>query len=288
MHILITGDKGFVGTETTRLLVKEGHYVIGYDLMDGFDIRDIKQLEEVIKERKPDRILHLAATARFSEADKNPILAFQNNAWGTMNVAKIADKYHIPLVYSSTGSVYMPIEGTPPITEEFKARGNSVYGCTKYLGECYVRQFQNPWIILRYGHLYGAEKRFHGLIGGYVSRISRGLAPTLYGGKQSNDFAYVKDIAVANLKALIADYDKYYQVYNIGTGEEILTEDAGKMVCEVMGYGGEIVNIPMREVDPLRFVYDCTKAEQMLEFKARYSFKEGLKDMFEEIKKNAK
>ena len=35
MKILITGDKGFVGTETKKLLTD--HEVIGYDLMDGYD-----------------------------------------------------------------------------------------------------------------------------------------------------------------------------------------------------------------------------------------------------------
>lgn len=284
MKVLITGNKGFVGNETEKLFNKNSIQVIGYDLMDGKDIRDEDQLDYKVQTEKPDRILHLAATARFAEADKNPVLAFDNNAKGTYNVAKVADRYHIPVVYSSTGSVYMPIEQTPPITEEFKARGNSVYGCSKYLGECYLRQFNNPWIILRYGHLYGAEKRFHGLIGGYVSRIQRGLQPTLYGGKQSNDFAYVKDVAQANLKAITASYDKYYQVYNIGTGEEITTEGAGQMVCDVMGYKGEIKKVPIRTVDPERFVYDISKAHQMLDFKAKYSFKEGLKDMMKELK----
>jgi nucleoside-diphosphate-sugar epimerase len=152
MKILITGDRGFVGTETKKLLEGEGHEVIGYDILDGFDIRDIKQFEKVITETNPDRILHLAAIARFDESDKDPKLAFETNVIGTVNMAEIADRYHIPIVYASTGSVYMPIVQEPPIKEDFLARGNSVYACTKYLGELYLK---SPYIILRYGHLYG-------------------------------------------------------------------------------------------------------------------------------------
>ena len=279
MKILITGNKGFVGSETQKLLELEGHEVIGYDLMDGYDICDFNQFDRVINRTVPDRILHLAAIARFADADKDPKLAFETNVFGTKNVAKLARKYHLPTVYSSTGSVYMPISQTGAITENFNAKGNSVYGCTKYAGETYVREI-NGHIILRYAHLYGKEKRMHGLIGGFVERISRGLAPTLYGGKQSNDFTYIKDIARANVLALSAPWDKQNQIYNIGTGEELSAEEAGKIICEATGWTGEIEKVEQRTVDPDRFVFDTKKAEVMLGFKAEFSFKEGLKDMF--------
>lgn len=283
MKILITGDKGFVGSETVKLLEK--HHpkigIVGYDLMDGFDIRDLAQLRRVISAEKPDRILHLAAIARFSDADKDPKLTFETNVIGTANVSNVAQEFHIPLVYASTGSVYMPIEQSGAITEEFKARGNSVYGCSKYMGELYVKQ-QTPHIILRYAHLYGKEKRMHGLIGGFVDRIRRGLAPTLYGGKQSNDFTYIKDVAKANYLALIAPWDKWNQVYNIGTGEEITAEEAGKVICEFAGWKGEIEKKEGRTVDPEHFFYDMKKSNVMLGFKPEYNFRDGLKDMFDE------
>lgn len=280
MKVLVTGSLGFVGSETVKLLEYAGHEVFGYDLMAGYDIRDARQLEETVAAFSPDRILHLAAIARFADADKDPKLAFETNVIGTANVTAIAKKYHIPLVYSSTGSVYMPItDFTGTIKEDWPAKGNSVYGCTKYLGETYVRE-HTPHIILRYAHLYGKEKRMHGLIGGFLERIERGLAPTLYGGKQSNDFTYIKDVARANLLALTAPWDKWNQVYNIGTGEELSAEQAGKLVCEVAGYKGEIEVKEGRTVDPEKFAFDCSKAERMLNFKYEYDFAAGLKDMF--------
>src|SRR3990167_8478217 len=174
MRCLITGNLGFVGTETSKVLQLNKHEVVGFDIMEGNDIRDIKQFEEAVIKTKPDRILHLAAIARFSDADKDPQLAYETNAAGTANVAAVAMKYHIPIVYSSTGSVYMPITEKPPITEDFEAKGNSVYGCSKYVGETYIRRV-SPHIILRYAHILGAEKKFHGLVGGFLARIERGL-----------------------------------------------------------------------------------------------------------------
>jgi nucleoside-diphosphate-sugar epimerase len=149
------------------------------------------------------------------------------------------------------------------------------------MGETIVREL-TPHIILRYAHLYGKEKRMHGLIGGFMDRIKRGLAPTLYGGKQSNDFTYILDVASANVAALVAPWDKWNQAYNIGTGEELSAEDAGKIICEFAGYEGEVETKEARTVDPERFAFDCSKAEVMLGWKAKYSFAEGLKHMFKE------
>jgi nucleoside-diphosphate-sugar epimerase len=283
MRILITGGLGFVGTATRPkdedYYHRPEHNWFIFDAMRGQDIRDKAQFAAAVDEWKPDRILHLAAIARFADADADPVKAVETNAIGTKNVAEVASERHIPLVYASTGSVYMPIKQKPPITEEFQVCGNSVYGCTKYAGELYVRQSKAPWIILRYAHLYGKEKRMHGLIGGFLDRITRGMAPTLYGGRQSNDFTYIKDVARANLIALESPWDKWNQVYNIGTGEELTAEDAGKIVCEVFGYKGEIDIKEQRTVDPDRFVFDCSKAQTMLGFKSEYDFRTGLEDM---------
>jgi UDP-glucose 4-epimerase len=284
VKVLITGSGGFVGSATQKLLMENGHEIIGYDIMNGQDIRDKQQFDNFVKEHRPDRILHLAAIARFSEADANPILAHQTNIIGTKNVAEVAEKYHIPLVYSSTGSAIMPLDKyEPPYDEKIPACGNSVYGCSKAIGELYVRK-HNPHIVLRYAHIYGPEKRMHGLIGGFLDRINFGMKPILYGGKQNNDFVYILDIARANMLALTAPWDKWNQIYNVGSGEELSAKEAGDIVCELAGYKGEIEVREARTVDPSRFVFDTKKSEIMLGYKAEYNFRNGLKHMFEVIK----
>ena len=293
MRILVTGNRGFVGTETVKLLRENGHEVAGYDLMDGYDIRDMQQFESAVLGYEapcvgelgirpiPDRILHLAAIARFDEADANPILTHETNVLGTQNVVAVAKKYHIPLVFASTGSAYMPIKLDPPITEDFPIMGNSVYGCSKALADLYV-QTHTPHIVLRYAHLYGPEKRYHGLIGGFLSRIEHDLEPVLYGGKQSNDFCYIKDVAQANLRALEAPWDRWNNTYNIGTGEELSAEEAGKIICEAAGYKGDIQIKDQRTVDAERFVFDISKARTKLGYEPEFTFKKGLEDMFNE------
>lgn len=282
-RVLVTGDLGFVGQATC--MAESDLTFIGYDLMNGCDIRDLRQLVKVVHQEKPDAILHLAAIARFSDADANPLLADEINVGGTRNVVKVCGYFHIPLVFASTGSAIMPLDNYPaPYTEDIPARGNSLYGCSKALGEYIVRE-HTPHIILRYAHIYGAEKRGHGLIGGYVDRINRGLQPRLFGGRQTNDFTFIEDIAQANILALTASWDKWNNTYHIGTGEELSAAEAGDIICDVMGYDGGIDVVEARTVDPGRFVFDISKAHRMLGYEPRYSFREGLTKMRQELEK---
>lgn len=284
MKILITGNRGFVGVELQKFL-KNGRYeVIGFDMLDGFDIRERNQLERIVKEQKPSCLVHLAAVARFTDADLNPLLAFEVNTLGTKNVVEVCSKYQLPLVHIGTGSEYMPVEQNMPITEEFPIRGNSVYGVSKTIASLYVQECTAPWIILRLGHLLGAKKVGHGLLGGFLSRINKGMPPIIFGdGSNSNDLCHVFDVAQAIHKAIGAPSQMWRQAYNIGTGIETRTEDAAKMICEVFDWKGEIEKREARTVDPSRFVFDINKAKNLLGYDPKYDFRSSLLQIKEEL-----
>jgi nucleoside-diphosphate-sugar epimerase len=59
MRVLVTGNRGFVGTCLERSLARRGIEVTGYDIKDGLDIRDYRRLEA--EARGCDAIVHLAA-----------------------------------------------------------------------------------------------------------------------------------------------------------------------------------------------------------------------------------
>ena len=120
LRVLVTGSEGFVGKETMKFLEAQGVHCVGFDVMNGWqDLGDPSTIEQAITANQINRILHLAAIARFADADRDPLKAFEVNCLGTANISRIASKYHVPIVYASTGSVYMPIKRSPPITEDF-------------------------------------------------------------------------------------------------------------------------------------------------------------------------
>lgn len=285
MIVLITGNRGFIGSATQKALEDRGDVVIGFDIADGFDLTDYLRFALTVARlpTKPDVILHEAAIARFADADANPKLAHAVNVTASQHVVTVAEQHHIPIVFASTGSVYMPVTQTPPITEDFPVAGNSIYGVTKLIAETYVRAARVPTIILRYAHLYGASKIGHGLIGGFRAAIEAGRHPQLLGGEQTNDFTYIDDVVAANLAAIdkIVGFDPsaVAGVYNIGTGVEISALDAGEQICFAFGYDGPIDVLPARSVDPARFVYDISKAERLLGFRAKVPFAQGLAHM---------
>lgn len=253
--------------------------VINYDIQEGFDLLNVEQLKSVIQEG--DKVLHLAAIARFADADADPLLTYRVNVEGTKNVIEACEaKGAERLVYASTGSVYMPLT-TLPITEDLPIKGNSVYGCSKAVAEKMVEKIKIPYLILRYAHLYGEGKHGHGAIGGFLAKMEKGERPVIFGGQQSNDFTFIDDIVQANILALETENpDVFGQAYNIGTGTELTTIRVFEIMREFFGYDKEFEILPMRGVDPLRFAFDVNKAERLLGFKAKYDFMLGLKKWF--------
>ena len=70
MKIIITGSSGFLGKRLVKSLLKKNHDIFEYDILNGYDILNIEQLEKLFIEYKPDSIIHLAA---WSEACANLI-----------------------------------------------------------------------------------------------------------------------------------------------------------------------------------------------------------------------
>ena len=104
-HILITGHTGFKGSWLSLWLQARGAHVTGYSLdpatepnlfeiarvADGIssvtgDVRDLKHLESVIKEHRPEVVFHLAAQSLVRHSYIDPVETYSTNVMGTVNV----------------------------------------------------------------------------------------------------------------------------------------------------------------------------------------------------------
>jgi UDP-glucose 4-epimerase len=281
--VVVTGSSGFVASHTIPALKQAGYDVIGFDLKENeltTAIGDVCSYDEIAAAIAPGyKVLHLAAVARFAACDERPSEAYRTNVGGVATLLAAAKARGAErVVLASTGSVYMPVWQVP-ITEHHPVGGNSHYGYSKALGEKQIGLYPVPFVLLRYAHLYGTNKEHGGLIDSFLSRVTRGMKPILYGGWQSCDFCYIEDIVQANLLALETPH--LNEIYNIGTGEESTVEEIFSYLCELTGYTEGVVREQLRTVDAPRFVFSIEKARRLLGYSPKWTFKEGLKDLLQ-------
>ena len=285
--VVVTGAAGFVAYHTIKLLLSMNFEVRGIDLeyskvcteygLDCIwgDMASRDNLQDILE--KGCTVLHLAAVSKFAEADRDPCEAYRSGPGITAVLFEEAAKAGVErIVMASTGSVYMPVWNAP-VDEHHAVQGNSHYAYAKLASErCAQLQHAVPWVILRYAHLYGPLKWHGGLIDVFLERIRRGEQPIMYGGRQSNDFLYVKDVAEANLLALTTRHVN--EVYNIGSGQSVTTEEVMGLMRLLTEYEGKLDKRPIRAVDAPDFTFNIDKAQRMLGYHPEWELADGLKE----------
>lgn len=120
-RIMITGSRGSIGSRVLVILNKLGAKTLGFDIIDGFDITQIKQLEKSIRNFHPDIIIHLAAHKFATKAEFAPSQVTRLNIDGTYYLCSTALKYKVPkVIVASTCKAIQP---------------ETVYGASKLIAE---------------------------------------------------------------------------------------------------------------------------------------------------------
>jgi dTDP-4-dehydrorhamnose reductase len=154
-RILITGHKGMLGRELERVARALGKEANGLDLPEC-DITHRKKVERAILDFEPDLVLHAAAFTAVDRCETESDLAYHVNATGTQNVCLAAQKLDVPLMYVSTDYIFDGEKPHPlPYDEWDAANPLSVYGKSKWAGECFVRELCAKHFIVRISWLCG-------------------------------------------------------------------------------------------------------------------------------------
>ena len=213
----------------------------------NIDIRDRKSILELIKNLKPDAIVHTAAQPSHDRAAKIPFLDFEVNAVGTLNLLEATRQYcpESPFVHLSTNKVYGDSPNKLELTEmttrwEFKGKyfkkgideslsidssTHSIFGLSKASADLLVREygryFNIPTCVLRGGCLTGPSHsgvELHGFLNYLIRCNLKGKEYTIYGykGKQVRDNIHSYD--VASFISKFINEPKVAAIYNIGGG----------------------------------------------------------------------
>ena len=153
MPLLVTGAKGMLGQDLCPILEDAGYEVIETDV-DTLDITNAEQVNQVLKDKMPEVVIHCAAYTNVDKAEEDLKTAELINVTGTENIADACGKLGITMVYISTDYVF---DGTKdsPYTPQDKPNPINNYGMTKYEGEEAVRSFCEKHYIARTSWLYG-------------------------------------------------------------------------------------------------------------------------------------
>lgn len=232
--LAITGHCGFVGGHLTKLLNKKSIPWVGYDLVEGDDIRDKYKLDAFFEKNQVTEVVHLAALAGVRRSESYPDDYLSTNVIGTRNIIKMCEKYNVNhLIFYSSSSVYG--NSSPPVSESFMKKPISFYGMTKLMGEQMVEnsKIKQKTIIIPFT-VYGEKGRKDEVIYKWLEQIKNHLPITVFGdGSSERGYVNVHDLVETTVK-LTTDYRGHWDCehFNLGGSEVIKLSDLVELFKE--------------------------------------------------------
>ena len=168
VKIFVTGANGQLGRDLIHELTSRNIECIASDIQEKFtgpedcryiqlDITSYSDVERVLTETKPSRVIHCAAwtavDAAEDEANKPKVYAV--NVKGTENIARVCGERNIVMTYISTDYIFdgSGSQALKPEDENFAPL--NYYGQTKFEGELAVKKFLRKFFIVRIAWVFG-------------------------------------------------------------------------------------------------------------------------------------
>ena len=245
--VLVTGAGGSIGSELCRQIAsfepkelvmldiyENTLYEVDIELRRNYpmlelktiiaSIRDVKRIDEIFNEYKPELVFHAAAHKHVPLMETSPIEAIKNNVFGTLNVAKTADKYNVDkFILVSTDKAVNP---------------TSIMGATKRICEMIIQMVNaksnTNYVAVRFGNVLGS----HGsVIPIFKKQIEQGGPVTLTDKNITRYFMTISEAVGLILQAI-----------TFAEGGEIFVLDMGKQV-KIYDLAVKLINMYGYEVD---------------------------------------
>jgi len=290
-NILITGGHGFIGKHTCDALRNVDNQLITWDIRPTTTVNTHQFIGHLLNPEIPeqiaehykqiDYIIHLAAQISVPESNKNKELYFYSNVLGTQKIIELARRFKTKrIVFASSCSVFGE-DGSGTSLNDCK----SYYAETKKMSELLLQFSEIETVILQYFNVYGyGQKSITGAaIPNFIDKIRNKQPIDVYGdGNQIRDFVYVKDVAQANKKALTnkMEYENGIDIFEVGTGNFISIKDTIQEIATQLKLSYNCNFLPKRDGDIHGFI---AGKDETFDWSPKYSFKDGIKEMIEEI-----
>lgn len=332
MKYLITGGCGFIGSNLAAEVLKRGEDLVVFDNLFRFgsssnlewlkskgnfkyypfDIRNLNDIESVIKAEKPDVVFHLAGQVAMTTSISNPRLDFEINAMGTFNLLDSIRKYspNTMVLYSSSNKVYGDFESLTFIEEETRftckeypngfdeslpLNFHSPYGCSKGAADQYLLDFHRIFgiktVVFRHSSMYGGNQHStidQGWIGWFCQQalnIKNNKAKdkfTISGsGKQVRDVLHADDVVSLYFSSAQNIEKVKGKAFNIGGGIEnsLSLLELFRVLEDELDIKMEFNRLPERESDQLVFVANNESIKKLTGWEPKVDTFSGLKKM---------
>jgi UDP-glucuronate 4-epimerase len=305
---LVTGAAGFIGSHTSRALLKRYECVVGLDNLNDYyapsrklanveavkrgltasqrfifvegDFRDHDAVKSLFATHELDVVVHLGAMAGVRVSIERPDLYYDVNVMGTLNLLNATRDYQVGnFVLASTSSVYGRTQRIPFIETDCCDHPLSPYAASKRAAELqcftYHHLFGLNVTALRFFTVYGPRGRPDMMAYKVLANIFDGTEVPIYNnGDMHRDWTYIDDIVSGVVAA--AERPLGYEIINLGRGEPVLLADFVKAIEELTGRRAKLTPAPMPDADVPYTFADTTKARQMLDHDPKTSVHEGV------------
>ena len=310
MNILITGGAGFIGSTLADKLLNEGNKIIVLDNFNDYydvklkeqnvrvnednpnyklyrgDICNIELTEKIFSENNIDKVVHIAARAGVRPSLEDPLEYVRSNIEGTVNILEKMKAHDVKkIVFASSSSVYGNCKADK-FSEDLKVTEPiSPYAATKSACEqilyTYSKLYGINTVCLRFFTVYGPKQRPDLAIRKFIELIEQDKPIPVYGdGTTMRDYTFIEDIIDGICAAI--DYDKTpYEIINLGGGSPVTLNEMIATIEEVLGKKAQINRLPMQPGDVNKTVSDITKAQKLLGYLPKTTFKEGIRKFVE-------
>jgi UDP-glucuronate 4-epimerase len=297
MKILVTGSAGFIGSMLSLKLLDRGNEVIGVDNHNDYydpkikearleklekyssykhyrvDLSDQKNLEDVFKDNKPQKVVNLAAQAGVRYSIKNPLAYINSNIVGFAHILENCRQNKVEhLVYASTSSVYGANTKIPFSEHDSVNHPLSVYAASKKSNElmahAYSHLYQLPTTGLRFFTVYGPWGRPDMALFKFTKAILEEKPIDVFNhGKHTRDFTFIDDIVEGVIKTLdntattnvnwksdlpdSASSKAPWCIYNIGNNKPVKLMDYIEALEIILGKKAKINFLALQQGDVL-------------------------------------
>lgn len=225
------------------------------------DFRDYEAYKNDVLEFKPDYLFHLGAYTDLEYCEQHADDTYDTNTLAVENAVYIANQLNIPILYISTAGIF---DGAKQLYDDWDSPNPvGVYARAKYMGERFVVENADRYLICRAGWMMGAgPKKDKKFIQKIMSQLKEGKKELFIVNDRDGTPTYTHDFA-QNAKLLIEK--EYWGLYNMVCGGHTSRLEVATELIKIIGFESQVSITPV-ESDHFKDIYFAERppSEQLI------------------------